>query len=176
MTQIRWHSRGGQGGMTASQLFAEACFAIGRRATAFSFYGAERRGAPVSSFNRVADEPIKLYSQVQRPDLVVVLDESLVELGSVTRGLDDDGTVVINTTNPSVVDFDGTTIAVDATGIALDHGLQADGDPIVNTPMLGAIATTDIVSVDAVAEVVGDEFGAENESAVRTAYDRAKEV
>lgn len=176
MTQIRWHSRGGQGGMTASQLLAEACFAAGQRATAFSFYGAERRGAPVTSYNRVADEPIKLYSQVRRPDLVVVLDDSLVDLESVTDGLGEDGTVVINTTDPSVVDFEGTVIAVDATTIAIDHGLQADGDPIVNTPMLGAVAATDLVSVEAVATAVAEEFGEENEQAVRAAYEQATEV
>ena len=173
MTQLRWHSRGGQGGKTASKLLAEACFREGKRATAFSFYGAERRGAPVTSYNRVSDRPIKLYSDVARPDHVIVLDASLVDLESVTDGLDDDGTVVINATDPSVVGFDGRVISVDATDVAVEYGLQADGTPIVNTPILGAVARTDLVDVATVTDVVAAEFDESNAEAVRTAYDRA---
>ncbi|MFC7046837.1 2-oxoacid:acceptor oxidoreductase family protein [Halobacteriaceae archaeon GCM10025711] len=176
MTQIRWHSRGGQGGMTASQLLAEASFEAGREATAFSFYGAERRGAPITSFNRVSDEPIKLYSQVSAPDIVVVLDESLVDMEDVTAGLDEDGILVINTDEPDRVAFDGRVVAVDATDIALAYDLQADGTPIVNTPMLGAVARTGLVDVDTVATVVEREFGEANMQAVRAAYERAEEV
>ena len=176
MTQIRWHSRGGQGGMTASKLLAEAGFEDGMETTAFSFYGAERRGAPVTSFNRVAETPIKLYSQVSRPDLVVVLDDSLIDLEDVTDGLTEDGILVINTTDEDCVDFDGQTIIVDATDIALEYDLQADGTPIVNTPMLGAVARTDVANIDTVAAVIEEKFDERNAQAARTAYDRATEV
>ncbi|MFB6113085.1 MAG: 2-oxoacid:acceptor oxidoreductase family protein [Halodesulfurarchaeum sp.] len=176
MTQIRWHSRGGQGGMTASQLLAEATFKAGKESTAFTFFGAERRGAPVTSFNRVSDTPVKLYSQVAHPDLVVVLDESLVDLEDVTAGLADDGTLVMNTTETDLVDFAGQTFVVDATTIALDYDLQADGTPIVNTPMLGAVAKTGLVDVDVMASVIDDAFGEANAEAARTAYEQAREV
>jgi pyruvate ferredoxin oxidoreductase gamma subunit len=175
MTQVRWHSRGGQGGMTASQLLAETAFEAGREATAFSFYGAERRGAAVASFNRIADEPIKLYSRVTHPDLVVVLDESLVDVESVTDGLEDDGTLVINSPDPDL-EYDGIVVAVDATDIAVDHGLTADGAPIVNTPMLGAVASTGLVDIAELESVVGREFDEANADAVREAYERAREV
>lgn len=176
MTQLRWHSRGGQGGKTASKLLAEACFREGRRATAFSFYGAERRGAPVTSYNRVAEEEIKLYSGVSRPDYVIVLDASLVDLEPVTDGLTEDGALLINAREPSVVDVDGRVIYVDATEVAVEYGLQADGTPIVNTPMLGAIARTDLVAVETITEVIADEFGETNAEAAREAYDRAEET
>lgn len=176
MTQIRWHSRGGQGGMTASQLLAEAGFRDGKETTAFSFYGAERRGAPVASFNRVAEEPVKLYSQVAHPDLVVVLDDSLVGMEDVTQGLEPDGTIIINTTEEDPVAFDGRRIVVDATDIALEFDLQADGSPLVNTPMLGAVAKTDAANIDTVAAVIEERFDEANAQAARRAYERAREV
>ena len=176
MTEIRWHSRGGQGGMTASKLLAEASFKDGNEVTAFSFYGAERRGAPVSSFTRIDDEPIKLYSRVESPDVVVVLDESLVDLESVTDGLDPKGTLVMNTTDPNLVEFDGDVFVVDASQIAREYDLQADGTPIVNTPMLGGVAAAGLVDVGTVETVVEERFGRANARAVRAAYERTEEV
>jgi pyruvate ferredoxin oxidoreductase gamma subunit len=176
MEQIRWHSRGGQGGLTASQLLAEAAFRDGMESTAFTFFGAERRGAPVTSYNRVAETPIKLYSQVAHPDMVVVLDESLIDLEDVTEGLRPEGTMVINTTDEGCVDFDGRMIVVDATEIALENDLSADGTPIVNTPMLGAVARTAVVNIDTVVEEIEETFDETNGQAARTAYDRAREV
>jgi pyruvate ferredoxin oxidoreductase gamma subunit len=160
--------------MTASQLLAEAGFRDGKETTAFSFYGAERRGAPVTSFNRVAETPVKLYSQVAHPDLVVVLDDSLVELEDVTEGLEPGGTIVINTTDPEPVDFEGRTIVVDATEIALDFDLTADGNPLVNTPMLGAVARTDAVNIETVETVIRERFDGANAEAARRAYELAE--
>lgn len=176
VTEVRWHSRGGQGGMTASQLLADAAFRDGRQATAFSFYGAERRGAPVTSYNRLSETPIKLYSQVARPDVVVVLDDSLVDIESVTEGLEEDGVVVANTTDPASIKAPGRLYAVDATSIAKDHGLQADGGAIVNTPMLGAVARTDLVAIDTLRTAIEAKFDETNARAARTAYERTEEV
>lgn len=175
VTEIRWHSRGGQGGMTASQLLAAAAFRDGKEATAFSFYGAERRGAPVTSYNRLSAEPIKLYSQVARPDVVIVLDDSLVDVESVTDGLADDGIVVANTTEPDRFDVADRLLTVDATTIAQDHGLQADGSAIVNTPMLGAVARTDLVTLETLTDVIDEEFGTSNARAAQAAYDATTE-
>lgn len=76
MYEIRIHSSGGQGGISAARLLADAVFRGGRYATASPFYGAERRGAPVVSFVRIDAQPIRIYSQIQDPDMVVVLDTS----------------------------------------------------------------------------------------------------
>lgn len=172
MTQVRWHSRGGQGGKTASKLLADACFQEGKQASAFSFYGAERRGAPVTSYNRIAEQPIKLYSEVSRPDYVVVLDSSLLELEPVTEGLPADGTLILNAPGPSNLAFDGRLLTVDATQVAKEYDLQADGTPIVNTPILGAVARTDLVSIETLTDVIEAAFDDANASAARTAYER----
>ena len=74
MYEVRIHSRGGQGGVTAARLIAIAAFRDGKHATATPFYGAERRGAPIVAFARIDESPIRIYSQVRNPDLVVVLD------------------------------------------------------------------------------------------------------
>jgi pyruvate ferredoxin oxidoreductase gamma subunit len=87
MFEIRIHSRGGQGGVTAARLLAMAALHDGKYATACPFYGAERRGAPVVSFVRIDDHPIKVYSQIRQPDLVVVLDASVMETVFVLHGL-----------------------------------------------------------------------------------------
>jgi len=97
MLEIRIHSRGGQGGVTASKLLAQAAFLEGKYGTAFPLYGAERRGAPVTSFTRISDQDIKVYSQVYNPDIVVVLDDSIMDLVDVTVGLKEGGLLLVNT-------------------------------------------------------------------------------
>ena len=106
----------------------------------------------------------------------MILDESLVDIQDVTAGLDEDGIVVINTTEPDLVDHDGRIVAVDATSIALDYDLSVDGTPIVNTPILGAVARTDAADIDTVARVIEEEFGEANMKAAREAYENATEV
>ena len=96
MFEIRIHSRGGQGGVTAARLLAMAALHDGKYATACPFYGAERRGAPVVSFVRIDDHPIKVYSQIRNPDLVVVLDASVMDVVDVLNGLKKGGKVLIN--------------------------------------------------------------------------------
>ena len=122
MYEVRIHSRGGQGGVTAARLLALAAVRDGRWATACPFYGAERRGAPVVSFVRIDDRPIRIYSQVKSPDLVIVLDASVRETVDVLQGIKEDGTVLINSAQP--VAFDGYAAwHVDLTGIALRETL-----------------------------------------------------
>ena len=99
MYEIRIHSRGGQGGVTAARLLALAAFRDGKYATACPFYGAERRGAPVVSYVRIDDRPIRVYSQIRNPDLVIVLDPSVMEVVDVLHGLKSGGKVLINGTN-----------------------------------------------------------------------------
>lgn len=77
LVEIRWHGRGGQGVVTASKLVAETALESGRYFQAFPDYGPERMGAPIRAFTRLSSNPIRIHSQVEEPDIVVVLDGTL---------------------------------------------------------------------------------------------------
>jgi len=170
MFEIRIHSRGGQGGVTAARLLAMAALHDGKYATACPFYGAERRGAPVVSFVRIDDHPIRVYSQIRDPDLVIVLDASVMDTVDVLNGLKKGGRVLINSAHKP--DFAGfTTYNVDLTGIALKENLVVAGSPILNTPVLGALAKMGIVSADSVKSAIRGMFTDErNVKAADAAY------
>lgn len=174
MYEIRIHSRGGQGGVTAARLLALAAFRDGKYATACPFYGAERRGAPVVSFVRIDDHPIKVYSQIRNPDLVVVLDPSVMDVVDVLHGLKPGGTVLVNATHAP--EFPGyTTRAVDLTGIALKQNLVIAGSPILNTPVIGALAKMGIVTVKSAKSAISEMFVDErNVKAAEEAYEELK--
>lgn len=141
MIEIRWHGRGGQGAKTAALLFGEACLGAGRYIQAFPEYGPERTGAPVQSFNRISDEPITIHSSVHTPQVVVILDPTLIGTVDVTGGIPADGVVLVNTKEPAdemraKLNLNGQKLFVlDASAIALD----TIGRDIPNTPMLGAL-------------------------------------
>ena len=157
MFEIRIHSRGGQGGVTAARLVALAAIRDGKYATAFPFYGAERRGAPVVSFVRIDAKPIKVYSQIRQPDMVVVLDGSVMETIDVLAGLKAGGTVLINSAhNPGFAGF--KSYNVDLTGIALKENLVVAGSPILNTPVLGALAKLGIITRDSAKRAIAEMF------------------
>ena len=138
MFEIRIHSRGGQGGVTAARLLAMAALHDGKYATACPFYGAERRGAPVVSFVRIDDHPIRVYSQIRDPDLVIVLDASVMETVDVLNGLKKGGRVLINSAHKP--DFAGfSTYNVDLTGIALKENLVVAGSPILSPRCSGRL-------------------------------------
>ncbi|MDD5420366.1 MAG: 2-oxoacid:acceptor oxidoreductase family protein, partial [Methanomicrobiaceae archaeon] len=153
MYEIRIHSRGGQGGVTAARLLALAASRDGKYATACPFYGAERRGAPVVSFVRIDEEPIRVYSQIRRPDLVVVLDASIMDVVDVLQGLKDDGKVLLNSAHP-LPGCIGTCRHVDLTRIALAENLVIAGSPILNTPVLGALAKMGVVTLPSVEKAI----------------------
>ena len=143
MKEIRFHGRGGQGAVIASNILANAAFLEGKDVQAFPFFGVERRGAPVTSFVRVDDRPIRIKFFIYNPNFVVVLDESLLKAVDVTAGLHEPGIVVINTNRtPEAIGMEDYKVAtVDATAIALEQGLGSKVAPIVNTIMLGAFVT-----------------------------------
>jgi len=95
--EIRWHGRGGQGAKTAALLLADVCFKTGAYVQGFPEYGPERMGAPITAFNRISDKEIRVHSNIYNPDLVVVVDETLLSSVDVTAGLKPDGAIVINT-------------------------------------------------------------------------------
>ncbi|MFA5236730.1 MAG: 2-oxoacid:acceptor oxidoreductase family protein [Methanoregula sp.] len=170
MYEIRIHSRGGQGGVTAARLLATAALHDGKYATACPFYGAERRGAPVVSFVRIDDRPIKVYSQIRDPDLVVVLDASVMDTVDVLHGLKTGGRVFVNSAHPR--EFTGFIAGhADLTGIALRENLVVAGSPILNTPVIGALAKLGIVSPDSAKSAIRGMFYDErNVRAAEAAY------
>jgi pyruvate ferredoxin oxidoreductase gamma subunit len=142
LIEIRWHARGGQGAVTASKLLAEAALGNGQYFQAFPDYGPERMGAPIRAFTRLSPRPIRIHSAVETPDVVVVLDPTLLATVTVTEGLKEDGTLLVNT-SASPADVRDTTgmrggrvFTVDASHIAIEE----IGREITNTPMLGALA------------------------------------
>jgi len=141
VVEIRWHGRGGQGVVTASQLVAETALQEGKYFQAFPEYGPERMGAPIRAFTRLSRSPISQHCQITEPDVVVVLDPTLLGAVDVTDGLKNGGVLVVNTSlSPaelrSKLGYDkGEVYAVDASRIALD----TVGRNIPNTPMLGAL-------------------------------------
>ena len=170
MYEIRIHSRGGQGGVTAAMLIALAAFRDGKHATATPFYGAERRGAPIVAFARIDERSIRIYSQVQNPDLVVVLDRTLVPVVKVLKGLKPHGAVLVNSGHAVALDH-LKVHRVDLTGIALDEDLVVAGEPVLDTPVLGAIARLGVISLGSATQAISETFtDPKNVSAAERAY------
>jgi pyruvate ferredoxin oxidoreductase gamma subunit len=170
MYEIRIHSRGGQGGVTAARLLAMAALHDGKYATACPFYGAERRGAPIVSFVRIDDKPIKVYSQIRQPDMVVVLDETVMDVVDVLQGLKKGGRVFLNSAHKK--EFAGfESHHVDLTDIALRENLVVAGSPILNTPVLGSLAKMGIITADSAKKAIREMFSDErNVKAAEAAY------
>ncbi len=138
--EIRWHGRGGQGAKTAALLLADVCFKTGAYVQGFPEYGPERMGAPITAFNRISDKEIRVHSNIYNPDLVVVVDETLLSSVNVTAGLKPDGAIVINTDkSPEDVKsllngYRGSVYTIDARSISV----EALGKYFPNSPMLAA--------------------------------------
>jgi pyruvate ferredoxin oxidoreductase gamma subunit len=110
MFAVRFHGRGGQGVVTAAELLAAAAFREDRHAQAFPSFGSERMGAPVLSFCRIDDKPIRTREPVTEPDAVLVQDPTLLHQGDVFAGLAPDGYVLINATRDfAELDLDART-------------------------------------------------------------------
>lgn len=138
--EIRWHGRGGQGAKTAALLLADVCFKTGAYVQGFPEYGPERMGAPITAFNRISDEEIRVHSNVYTPDYVVVVDETLLSSVDVTAGLKDDGAIIINSSKSAeevrklLGEYTGRVYTVDARAISV----EALGKYFPNSPMLAA--------------------------------------
>lgn len=180
MLELRFHSRGGQGGVVAGKLLSVALFKEGRHVQAFPTFGVERRAAPVMAFVRLDDKPIRIRTQIYNPDHIIILDQSLLQMLDVTQGLKAGGTIIINTEKkPEDFNFGGDfkVVTVDASSIAVKHGLGSVTQPIVNTSILGAIAKIlKIVKIDSVISAIEEEVPAKtkaNAAAAREAYETA---
>ena len=162
LSEIRWHGRGGQGAVTSTELVAQAAINEGKFAQAFPSFGAERRGAPVLAFVRIdSKEPIRVRSEITEPDVVVVLDPSLLRIINVTSGLKEGGILIINTKkSPQDIESEfkikQKLATIDATRIAR----ELLGVPIVNTTMIGAlIRATKVVKLESLIEPLQHRFG-----------------
>ena len=175
MIEVRFNGRGGQGAVTSAEMVALAAIEEGRFAQGFPSFGPERRGAPVVTFARVDEKPIRLRSKIYQPDVAVVLDPSLLKILDPTQGLKPDGLLIINTNKPieelrSQFGFKVRIATVDGDLIAREEL----GLPITNTTMLGALVRgTGIVKLDSLISPLKHRFGRgaeRNLKALRRAY------
>lgn len=180
MIEIRIHGRGGQGAVIASEVLASAFFKEGKFVQAFPAFGVERRGAPVTAFTRVDEQPIRVRHFIYEPDHIIILDPTLIESTQVDGGLKENGWIVINTDKPpkSFGRFSRFRVAtVDANRIAIENRLGSPTAPIVNTAILGAFARiTGMVTVDSVVEAMAEFVPvnkAGNAVAIKEAYEKA---
>ena len=175
MIEMRFHGRGGQGAVTSAELVAQAAINSGKYATAFPSFGPERRGAPVVAFARMDDKPVRLRSKIYNPDVVIVLDPSLLDIANPVEGLRKDGILIINSSQDAEtlrkrLSYSGRIAVVDASHIAK----EVIGLPITNTTMVGALVKgTNMLPVEALQEPFQKRFGklgARNLEAMRRAY------
>ena len=174
MIEIRFHGRGGQGAVTSAELLALAAIGEGKYAQAFPSFGPERRGAPVVAFCRIDDKRIRIRANVSEPDIVVVLDSSLLKIVNVAAGLKSSGVLV--TTSPDSPDkvrqdlkIKNRMAVVDALKIAR----ELLGVPITNTTMLGSlIRAQELVKKESFLSPLRERFGRIAEKNI-SAFERA---
>lgn len=160
MIEIRWHGRGGQGAKTASLLLADAAFNTGKFIQGFPEYGPERMGAPLTAYNRIDDKPIRIHSNIYEPDYVVVVDDSLLLSVDVTKGLKENGGILVNTSKSveeikKELNYNGNIYTLDATKIAKDT-LKAN---YPNTALLaGIIKISNIISEESLMKDMEESF------------------
>lgn len=158
MLEIRIHGRGGQGNVVAAYLLATAAFDAGRYSQAFPNFGAERRGAPVTAFVRVAESPIRLRSQVRTPDFLIVQDDSLLHGAGTLAGLKPGGGVLVNSEEPSdalAERLGAKALALPATALSREFL----GRPVPNVALLAAfLRATGMVPLEALEKALAERF------------------
>lgn len=161
MIEVRWHGRGGQGIVTASEILASTAMKEDKYIQSFPDFGPERMGAPVRAYTRIDERPIDLHSAVYEPDIVVVLDPTLLDTVNVSEGLKKNGILLVNTNLPKddikkKVQFTGKIFTVDATKIAL----ETIGRPIANICAVAALSkVSGIVAKEKIIETIKDTMG-----------------
>jgi len=181
LQEIRWHGRGGQGAWTASELLAKAAILERKYVQSFPEFGPERMGAPMAAYTRISNEPIKLHCSIYNPNVVVVLDPTLLKTIKVTHGLTEDGILVVNTQESPVklrkeLDIISQEVwTVPATDIAI----RILNVPITNTSMLGAATrAASLVNLESIEKVIRERFpmalAERNIAVIREAYKEAK--
>lgn len=179
--EIRWHGRGGQGAITAARIVAQAAYLEGYRGVAAApSFGAERRGVPVSASTRIARQAIMVVSQVESPNVVVVLDHTLLECDEVTSGLVKGGWLIVNSwRHPKELDIDGgfNIATADATEVCSSLGLIVGGITVVNTAILGAfIRATEALDMSSIEKAIRERFSGQEASINLAAVERTYEI
>lgn len=171
LTEIRWHGRGGQGAKTAALLLAEVAFNTGKHVQGFPEYGPERMGAPITAYDRISDTEIRVHSNIYEPDFVAVVDDTLLHTVDVTKGLKQDGAILINTEKkqeeilPLLNGYKGKVYLIDARKVSM----KTLGKYFPNTPMLAGMVKISGVMDEAV-------FLKEMEASLQHKFARKPEV
>lgn len=182
MVEIRFHGRGGQGAVKGSDILAIAAFYEGKEVQAFPFFGVERRGAPVTAFTRISDEEIRIHCYIYDPDILVVLDPTLIGPVPLSDGLKDGGQIIINSMkDPSEFSFPDVTnphiFTADCSSIALKYGLGTQESPIINTTILGAVArATGLVKIDSVVKAIHERIPIRTEQNAKAAVEAFEQL
>lgn len=156
LLELRFHGRGGQGVATAAELFARAAAYDGWFVQSTPFFGAERRGSLVVAYARASDSRIWLREPVYNPDVLVVFDQRALSEGGVLDGLKDGSKILVNSAqSPKDINLNVgkavDVLTVDATAISLKHL----GRPIVNTTLLGALASiVNLISLNSIRRAI----------------------
>jgi pyruvate ferredoxin oxidoreductase gamma subunit/2-oxoisovalerate ferredoxin oxidoreductase gamma subunit len=184
LIEIRFHGMGGQGAVMGALILAEAAFSEGKYAQKIPMYGGARRGGDVTVFLRLDDKPIRRTSGIYEPDSIIVLDPTLKKQPFVRAGIKEGGTAIINDElGPKEIDLGvklGKIATLDATGISAKvFGVRSI--PIVNTPMLGAIAkATGWVKLESLTEPIRHQLpgkvGELNVKACQRGWEAVKEA
>jgi len=181
MYEVIWHGRGGQGVVVAAQILAESAYLQGfKGVTSAPTFGPERRGAPLTASTRFSSNTIRMVSQIEHADIAVVLDPSLLSVVNILGTLKEDGLIVINTElKPDDLHIDGNVriATIDAGAVAVRHRLIREGQPVVNTPMLGAFSkASNLVDLEAIEKglkgKLSSAVSAPNILALRDAYEQ----
>lgn len=182
MVEITVLSRGGQGGILGNKLLGTVAFADGfRDITAIPIIGAERRGAPITAYLRISNDPIRRIDAVKKPDYVLVLDETLLQYPAIFSSLRET-TVIVNTENGRAYRFPRGVSAfeVPATRIAIDLDLRVAGQPVINVAMIGAFArASGLITLPSIQKVLDGYFGKKgslNYQAAFKAFELTREV
>ncbi|MDH5405113.1 MAG: 2-oxoacid:acceptor oxidoreductase family protein [Candidatus Aminicenantes bacterium] len=185
--EIRWHARAGQGAVMAANNLAQVLGELGKYTQAYPEYGAEKRGAPVEAFDRISDSPIRIHSRIEEPQLVLVLDQTLLRTVDVCEGVPPDAIVIINSNRQpdelrqklnigerKLYVLDGSKIAIDEIGV-----------DIPNAPMLGALVkVTNLADINSFNEkfraLMGKKFTSKiiegNLKAAKRGYEEVKQA
>lgn len=180
MIEIRFHGRGGEGVVVASEILAKSASKEGKYVQSFPFFGVERRGAPVSAFVRIDEKEIWIKELIYQPDIVVVFDPVLLNTVNVFDGLKENGTILINCGKDIEIKKpreDIKVAVVDATKIALGMGLGTKALPIVNTAMLGALVKiTELVKLESLVESIEETVKVKKQENIESAKEAYNSV
>ncbi len=183
LTDVRFHGRAGQGVVTASRLLGEAAIKANKWVHAFPSFGPERMGAPIEAFTRISDNKFYIKTEVYNPDIIIIIDPTLIPEEKYYKGLKGGGTVVLNTNRiPDKIlellkNKNANIWRVDGDSISREH----IGRTVANTVMLGGlIKATEVVNLQSIIDVMYNKFkgeiGDKNAAAIKVAYDEVKKI